>query len=236
MTLTTVTPTTAIADVWHSVEERGYSLLPEEDLGGSAAFREYLRMTYFTPDVLGVDHPGVHRDRDRARDVVRYEWTSAGDLLLDEHDTIEITDRSGFAGTRLHPRVKLLDDPAFTSWIRRAIAAVPPALRRNRGTFAVNLFRTRTDVVAGPHQDNEDIILIYVVGKSGLGATTRLIPVATPEVTALEVTLEAGEAVIFRDALFLHDVSPLISEPGESAVRDVLVCTVNYEETYPLPY
>ena len=67
------------------------------------------------------DDPVVHRDRDRARDVIRYEWD--GDhLATSEHDTIEIRNRSGYAGPRTPARVEMLADPAMSGWITIALS------------------------------------------------------------------------------------------------------------------
>jgi hypothetical protein len=48
------------------------------------------------------------------------------------------------------------------------------------------------------------------------------------------MTLQPGEFVIFDDSRFKHSASPLVNPPGGEARRDVLVCTVNYADTYPL--
>ncbi|MFD2397588.1 hypothetical protein ACFSVJ_13645 [Prauserella oleivorans] len=112
-------------------------------------------------------------DRERARDVVRFEWTRSG-LRLSEHDTITIVNRGERPEPREYGRVEVLQDPVFERWIRRALTLLPTEWRDPRGTFGVNLFRTFTNVVTKPHQDGERFIFIYVVDKIGEGAESWL--------------------------------------------------------------
>jgi len=122
---------------------------------------------------------------------------------------------------------------------------VPPARRQDEGTFGVNLFRTFTNVVTKPHHDNEEFIIIYVLDRVGEGAETYLYApedvksggetIAPP---LLRQQLNPGDLIIFEDARFKHGATPLQSTPGETAMRDVLVCTVDYRSSYlgPNPF
>ena len=221
-----------LGPVWHDLLSRGYAVLNEALLGIPKTVRHHLLDTYFNSGVLEADLPAVHTDRDRARDVVRYQWAGRR-LWLSEHDTVEILDRGGFAGPRTPARVELLSDPLAVRFIERGLALVPPSLRQQKGTFGINLFRTRSRVVTGHHRDYEEFILVYLLDKQGSGgAETRLHDSVDPSHIIFRKTLSPGDLIIFRDNLFLHSVTPLSNSAGGRSVRDALVCTVNYPETY----
>jgi hypothetical protein len=222
---------TALARVQQELTERGYAVVSDTDLGLDLEIRRHIVQNYFTEKVLQSDHPAVHQDRDRARDVIRYAWD--GDHLhVREHDRIDIINRSGFAGSRTPNRARLLDEVPMETWVRAMIALIPPHRRQKEGTFGVNFMRTRTTVVSGPHHDDEEYVIVYVADKYGEGAETTLHDVDDPSKVVLRVTLAPGDLIVFRDADYLHNASPLT---GDHAQRDALVCTVNYPETYPLP-
>jgi hypothetical protein len=45
--------------------------------------------------------------------------------------------------------------------------------------------------------------------------------------------LDPGQILIFDDERFFHGATPPIAPPGqETGRRDVVVCTVDYRETY----
>jgi 2OG-Fe dioxygenase len=218
---------------WDGIEKRDYAIVRDTDLGLSPALRAHFSMHYFNAKVLETDHEAIHKDRDRARDVVRYEWN--GDKpLLTEYPTVTIENRSGYAGTREHRRVKLLADPKAAEWVAAALSLVPPRRRQHVGTFGINFLRTRTTVVSGPHHDGEEFCLVYVVDKVGEGAETRLHHTDEQQTVELRHTLTPGDMLIFRDATYLHDVTPLVSSGAVPCQRDAIVCTVNYHETYPV--
>ena len=73
-------------------------------------FRPNFRGAYFNDWTLRHDAGDLPVDRQRARDVIRYQWDDER-LSLQRHDAITITDRAGIAGRREHARVELLDDP-----------------------------------------------------------------------------------------------------------------------------
>jgi hypothetical protein len=59
--------------------------------------------------------------------------------------------------------------------------------------------------------------------------TDRGEPTAGP---ILKHQLNPGEIIIFEDKHFKHGATPLEAPPGGTAMRDALVCTVDYRETY----
>jgi 2-oxoglutarate-Fe(II)-dependent dioxygenase family protein len=224
--------------VWADLTGQGYALTSDQSLGLPAKFRQNFRDTYFNSWTLRHDEGDWPVDRQRARDVIRYQWRDT-DVKLHHHDSITITDRADIPGKRDHSRVELLADAQAVDLIRTFLRMVPPDRRQPDGTFGVNLFRTFTNVVTKPHYDNEEFIIIYVIDRVGEGAETHLyLPddvtddgrVTRPAV--LEQQLNPGDVIIFEDKRYKHDASPLINPPDGSAMRDALVCTVDYRDTY----
>jgi len=224
--------------VWADLTDRGYALTSDRSIGLPDKFRQNFRDTYFNSWTLRHDEGDWPADRQRARDVIRYQWRGA-DLQLRHHDSITIVDRAGIPGKREHSRVELLEDAQAVELIRAFLRLVPPHRRQPDGTFGINLFRTFTNVVTKPHRDNEEFIITYVIDRVGEGAKTHLyLPhqvtvdgrVIGPAV--LEQQLNPGDIIIFDDKRFKHDASPLINPPGGSAMRDALICTVDYHDTY----
>jgi hypothetical protein len=220
---------------------QGYALTNDQSIGLPEKFRQNFRDTYFNPWTLRHDEGDWPVDRQRARDVIRYQWRN-DDLHLSRHESITITDRAGIPGKREHTRVELLDDAQAVDLLRAFLWLIPPDRRQLEGTFGVNLFRTFTNVVTNPHHDNEEFIMIYVIDRIGGGAKTHLyLPgdvteggqITGPPV--LEQQLNPGDIIIFEDKRFKHDASPLIDPPNGTARRDALVCTVDYPETYLAP-
>jgi hypothetical protein len=226
-----------LVDIWKALDCQGYALIDETAIGLPAKFHANFRQRYFKARTLRHDEGDWPVDRRRARDVIRYQW-DGNHLEVQEYETITITNRAGIPGKRNHSRVKLLGDPAAKNLVCALLALVPPALREAESTFGVNLFRTFTDVVTTPHRDHERFVVIYVLDRIGDGAKTYLYrsedvvdgkPTAKP---VLEYQLNPGEIIIFDDEAFMHETSPLQARPGETTQRDVLVCTVDYRETY----
>jgi hypothetical protein len=227
----------ALGGIWVDLASKGYALTNDEAIGLPEKFRTNFEQTYFNDLTLRHDEGDWPVDRKRARDVIRYRWHD-DDLEVKEHDTITITDRAGIRGKRDHSRVKLLGDPEAKNLVRTLLELVPPDLREADSTFGVNLFRTFTNVVTTPHRDDERFVIIYVLNRIGDGAKTYLYrsedivdgkPIGKP---VLEHRLNPGEIIIFDDEAFRHDTSALVARPGETTQRDVLVCTVDYRETY----
>ena len=224
--------------VWAALRRQGHALTNDRAIGLPDELRQDFRETYFSDSVLRHDAGDLPIDRKRARDVIRYQWRDA-DLDLREHGTITITDRADIPGKRDHTRVMLLDNPQATELVRTLLHLVPAENRQSDGTFGVNLFRTFTDVVTRPHHDHEEFIILYVLGRAGGGAESRLYhPADIPDAgqpsakPIFRRALDPGELLIFEDRLFKHDATPLEAPPGGTAMRDVLVCTVDYRETY----
>jgi hypothetical protein len=223
--------------VWADFAAQGYALTSEDKIGLPEKFRENFMQTYFTEDHIRHDLGDWPVDRKRARDVVRYWWRD-DDLSLREHRTIAITDRAGIPGRRVHSRVRLLADPQAKEFVQTFLRLIPPSRRRRTGTFGINLFRTFTDVVTTPHRDHEEVIILYVLDRQGNGAASYLYD---PEVTpggkpigepVLWQQLNPGDILIFDDERFLHGATPLEALPDGTSTRDVLVCTVDYRDTY----
>jgi len=224
--------------VWESLDNNGYALTGEESIGLPQKFRENFSQTYFNDQVLRHDAGDWPIDRKRARDVIRYRWRD-DQLELEEFDKITITDRAGIPGRREHARVRLLKDPQAKELVRILLHLVPPQRRRTDGTFGVNLFRTYTNVVTKPHHDNEEFIITYVLNRMGDGAESYLYNpdcvLDGGEVIAEAVMkrqLNPGELMIFEDSKFKHGATPLVPPPGETAMRDALICTVDFADTY----
>jgi hypothetical protein len=224
--------------VWATLADRGYALTSEDEIGLPDNFRPTFLKTYFTDAHIRHDPGDWPVDRKRARDVVRYRWGGES-ARVKEHGTNAITDRAGISGRRVHSRVRLLDDPQAKEFIHTLLRLVPPGRRRPTGTFGVNLFRTFTDVVTKPHHDNEELIILYVLNRQGEGAESYLYNPedVTPNGEAisepvLERQLNPGDIIIFDDALFMHGATPLKALADGTSMRDVLVCTVDYPDTY----
>lgn len=220
------------------VTVQGYAVTNEWDIGLPDKCSWKLREAYFNSGRLRHDKGDFPVDRERARDVVLYEWHD-DELILAEYETIAIRDRSGIKGERIHKRIELLNDRPARDLIEKFIRLVPHDRRQRRGTFGINLFRTHTDVVTRPHQDNEEFIILYVLDRDGDGAESYLyendgpgpgVPDGTEPVFRQQ--LNPGDLMIFEDSQFKHGATPLTPLAGGQAKRDVFVCTVDYPRTY----
>lgn len=230
-------PVSELRRVHENVTEHGFALTTEWDIGLPVKCAKNLRETYFDGGQLRHDEGDRPHDRERARDVILYEWND-GKLTLEEYETIAIWDRSEIKGERIHKRIKLLQDPQARELIETFLSLIPEKRRRPRGTFGVNLFRTHTDVVSKPHQDEEEFIFLYVLDREGDGAESYLYKydeqAGAQEVgeQVLRKQLNPGDLMIFEDSRFKHGATPLTPPPGGRAKRDVLVCTVDFPTTY----
>jgi len=234
-------PSSELRRVHQGIEDEGYALTTERDIGLPLKCGRYLRGIYFEGGQLRCDKSDQPSDRERARDVVQYEWKD-GELTLEEYETIAIWDRSGIKGKRIHKRINVLQDGQFRELIKAFLSLVPEDRRQLQGTFGINLFRTHTDVVTKPHRDEEEFIILYVLGRDGDGAESYLYRHDTQEMGSAEDgdlvfqrQLNAGDLLIFDDKQFKHGATPLTPPPGGRAKRDVLVCTVDYPTTYLWP-
>jgi hypothetical protein len=226
-----------LASLWDDVNRHGYALTTDQALGLPPEFTPNFREAYFNGHYLRHDEGDLPRDRERARDVILYEWDDDG-LHVEEYETIVITDRSGIKGPRLHNRIEILADRGARDLVERLLALVPPNRRQTKGTFGVNFFRTFNDVVTKPHRDEEEFIIIYVLHRDGDGAETYLYQddLGADEQEYLSPVLKhqlnRGDLIIFEDKAFLHEATPLISPPSGKSMRDALVCSVDYRTTY----
>lgn len=223
--------TRAARQARESVLVHGFARVTDRRLGLPTDFRMKLSETYFNDEFLRSDVPDLPVDRKRARDVIYYEWDTPR-LHLSEYKDILIKNRGDIPGERRHSRVVLLDNDYARAWITACLSLIPAQLRRDRGTFGVNLFRTYTNVVTRPHQDNEDFIIIYVLDKIGGGAKSYLYSSDNPEKRIFFGTLRPGEILIFKDSDFLHGATPLVPRANQSTQRDAMICTVDYPSTY----
>jgi len=226
--------------IHEQIDQRGYALTTDYDLGFEPDIRDHINTQFFNEDVLQTDFPGVlPPDRLRGRDMIRY-WRAPGGLSLEENDTATIQTPEGLAGNHPHGqkrdyrRTEILDDSGFKALAATFLELPPEAEWQPSGTMGVNLFRTFTSVVSGQHQDGEQFVVIYVVGKDGSGATTSLHPVEAREQTAAAPTLQPGQLMIFRDASFYHSATPLTPATGDNqARRDAIICTIDYPRAQP---
>lgn len=231
-------PPVRLDSIWAALASKHYALTEDHIVGLPTNFRESFLSKYFNDQTLRHDEGDWPVDRERARDVVEYEWRD-GSLHLREHHTITLTDRAGIPGKRDHSRVWLLDDPEADQFVRTCLGLIPPDRRQPRGTFGINLFRTFTDVVTKPHHDDEEFIILYVLDRAGGGAESYLYdpddvtdagqPTAEP---LHRHQLNPGEILIFEDEFFKHGATPLEPPPNGEAHRDVVVCTVDRRESY----
>jgi hypothetical protein len=225
--------------VHSEISERGYAITSEWDIGLPEKCGWDFREKYFNSGALRRDPGDFPVDRERARDVIKYTWHD-DELTLEEYDTIVIRDRSGIKGDRLHKRIERLQDPIAQRLIETFIRMVPTDRRRSQGTFGINLFRTHTDVVTTPHQDEEEFIFLYVLDRDGDGAVSYLYEndgsgcrgVADDATPILWQQLNPGELMIFDDARFKHGATPLVPPATGRPKRDVLVCTIDYPSSY----
>jgi hypothetical protein len=232
------TPASELRRVHRKIAAQGYALTTEWDIGLPPKCGKNLQQTYFDGRQLRHDKGDKPDDRERARDVILYEWND-GKLTLEEYETIAIWDRSEIKGERIHKRIELLKDRHARDLIETFLSLVPEDRRQQRGTFGVNLFRTHTDVVTKPHQDEEQFIILYVLDREGDGAESYLYKYDKQEMDPAEVgervllkQLNPGDLMIFEDSRFKHGATKLIPPLGGRAKRDVLVCTVDRPTTY----
>src|ERR1700730_7857305 len=225
-------------NAWAALTRQGYALTNDRLIGLAERFRQNFSEPYFNSGTPPHDEGDWPVDRQRARDVIRYQWRNDRPDVQ-RHDTITITDRAGIPGKREHSRVELLDDPQAKELTQTFLQLVPPSRRQADSTFSVNLFRTFTNVVTRPHQDHEEFIILYVLDRVGGGAETCLYApcdethdgqVMAPPL--LRRQLHPGDIMIFEDKLFQHETTPLTNPPERIAKRDALVCTVDYWDTY----
>jgi hypothetical protein len=232
--LRSLVPAAELGRVRNDLLGQGYAVTSDQAVGLPEKFRDNFVQTHFGDDKIRHDEGDWPIDRKRARDVVYYEW-HGDELRLEEYETIVLTNRAGIEGKRDHARIPLLEDPQAVELVKTFLTLIPPERRQLKGTFGLNLFRTYTNVVTKPHRDDEEFIFIYVLNRVGGGAETHLYNLDRTTVE-LQHQLQPGELIVFDDDRYFHDASPL--EPpadGSQAMRDALVCTVDYKTSYLEP-
>ena len=132
--------------VHEDVTEHGFALTTESDIGLPPKCGRNLQGTYFDAGLLTRDEGDRPHDRERARDVIYYEWND-GQLSLEEYETIAIWDRAEIKGERIHTRIELLQDSQVRELIETFLSLVPEGRRRQQDIIDVNLFRTHTSMV-----------------------------------------------------------------------------------------
>ena len=117
-------PAAELRIVQQKLTDYGYALTTEWDIGLPPKCAKALRETYFDSGHLRCDEGDRPADRERARDVILYEWKD-GDLTLDEYHTIAIRDRSEIKGERIHKRIETLRDEQFKDIVKTLLSLVP---------------------------------------------------------------------------------------------------------------
>ncbi len=205
----------------------GYVVVPELHFGLSRTFGRDVVERYFGQ--LHEDLKDVHPDRGRLRAVFRYAMRDDA-IELEEQSCVDIANRN-HQGIRRYPRVELGGDASVARFVRRALMLLPPEACPSASTFSINMFRTRTAVTMGPHQDFERFVVVHLLRKVGAGAHTELYDVHDRTRLLATLCLEEGDTMILDDHRFLHHVTPLVPR-GAPCERDALVCTVDHPETY----
>ncbi|HEY4160435.1 MAG TPA: hypothetical protein VGM08_00035 [Candidatus Saccharimonadales bacterium] len=226
---------------------RNYVFTTDEALGFGPELRKHLVTDYFDTDLVRRHEGDKPADRERARDVLYYERTGLGDprgygLALGEHSTAVIFDRKSWlspvTGERQISRVEVMQDRQLAEFAAAALSVLPLGQQYKTGTFSINFFRTHSNVVSGPHHDNQTLVMIYVVDKRGADVVNRLIPELgmtairehCPGISVYyDKVLQPGDILMFFDDAYAHDV---IGSLGQEAHRDVLVCTADHPTAY----
>ncbi|HSX43435.1 MAG TPA: 2OG-Fe dioxygenase family protein [Candidatus Saccharimonadales bacterium] len=232
-----------VQSVRRQVDASRFALISEKNSptsGFDRTFRQHVIQEYFDGGKLIADpYESYPPDRLRARDVLRVTDHPEKGLLLAPGESVAIGDRSYQKGYREYPRIQVMQDPLFCEWVRDKVNLMLEPIdrwpyRSRQVTVGVNLFRTFKDVASGPHQDDEERVLVYVADKQATGATTELYRYKTPYIL-FRHTLEPGEGIIFEDGWVQHTATPLLPlESGVRPRRDAIVMTVNKPDTYPL--
>lgn len=245
----------SLSEIQDQLRRENYVVLRDQDLGFGLEFRNHLLTHYFNTDIVRKHKDDVPHDRERARDVARVAFLPQPGLYVTNDDAIlpvpaglylsrhphtdvGLRRKSNISHRPEYSRVESLQDLSLTRFLAALNNLVPPEDHPPTTTMGVNFFRTYTDVVATPHQDEENYIFVYVVDKVGYGARTRLYRryyqtegfKSTPHTS---VILEPGMMIVFKDSDFQHFTSQLFPLPTGQVRRDVMVCTLNYASSHP---
>lgn len=228
------------------LHKHGFTLLNDTLIGYSGygpKLRQYLS-GIFESDIVRI-HEGDHPpDRERARDVARVAFQGNLEsptfpmIELNSHHTTAITNRhkSNIAHRPPYSRLEITKDPILHPFVKRLITFLPPEALTEKTTIGINFFRTHTNVVERPHQDEEKYVMIYVVDKIGSGARTQLYKKnqygTFEDRPFFSRSLAPGEILIFKDEDYLHDVTPLVPTADGRSQRDAIIMTFNHPTTY----
>jgi hypothetical protein len=206
--------------------EHGYAIISETDIDGMAKTRQHM-MIYFSRNILKRPGNDTPPDRERARDVILYEWhPSLGSVRLVESNDVVVRRPNGDRDE--YARVRLLESPIGYQFAATILSLIPACWRQRSGALGVNFLRTFTDVVTKPHQERSgQFIGIWVIDKVGEGAETYLYDYFTPGRLVLKRLLRPGDLIILNDELFLHGAAPLEPVDGR-AQRDALNFTIHF--------
>jgi PAS domain S-box-containing protein len=195
--------------------QNGYALLSENDLHGLGQMRLQMA-TYFTKNRLKRPGNEFPADRERARDVILYEWQdSLACVKLTENDNVTIRRPGGNRDE--YSRVWILENSIGCRFAATILSLIPPCWRQRNGTLGINLLRTFTDIVTEPHQERfGQFAGIWVISKTGNGAETYLYDYFTPGRLVFKHVLQPGELIIFNDEIFLHGATPLSPINGQA--------------------
>lgn len=208
----------------------GYARTSDAALGLSPDLHRHIDKRFYEEADLGPEVPGMSPpDRLRVVDALGYERRRLGKLAVVELENAAMPARPEAPAPRQYNRVHALGDVHFRGWVANVLSMIPPEYQHNQGDLRLNFARTLTQVVEGRHQDGTDIVALYVAARHNIkddAATTTLHPIENPEKTVDETLspLLPGDWLIFKDARFMHNVTPI--EPareGEPAHRDAIV-------------
>lgn len=185
---------TAVERVHDHLLGRGWAVADAAPLGFpparevAAALSPYLQAD---PRAAGKHH---------ARDVLAWSGSK-----VTEHPSVAHVD-----GTDDYSRFRLLGDHRTVRVAEAFLSLIPPVMARDSGRMSADFFRYAPGSGAEPHRDGfGDLVAIWVLDRSGLGADSFLIDGEGRDV--MRGALAAGTVLMFRDEMFLHGVTPLAS-------------------------
>jgi hypothetical protein len=224
------TNVTSIARAQSDLIKHGYALVSESDVDCLARVRRHM-IQYFSGNILKRPGNDTPVDRERARDVILYQWNDSLDSVRLTESNHAIVRRPN--GDRdEYARIWLLKHSIGHEFATTILSFIPPCWRQRSGALGVNLLRTFTDVVTKPHQERSgQFVGIWVIDKFGEGAETFLYDYFTPGRLVFEHVLQPGDLIIFNDELFLHGATPLKPVNGH-AQRDAVNFTIHFPGFY----
>jgi hypothetical protein len=162
------------------------------------------------------DHRG--EGKQHARDVITYSRRQLMSLpsvvRFEEADNVAHID-----GTDDYSRFLFLDLYRGNRMVAAILGLIPDEARRDSGMVSVDLFRYGNGTWSAPHHDSfGEFIAIWVLRKTGTGGENSLI---RPDLAiACQCELNEDDILIFREASFLHGLSPVNGQ------RDALIFVV----------